>query len=169
MSEPVRADIRSFENLQSQAHEYMGLSELGVFNEGVLQNVSDNVKGILTRLPKFKIHYDNIADVSSGIERLQSKKTTHPVNTAAYESMIEQKRALLQRTRGHFITEAKNIAALIDLESRRLGFRYRPGTSVSKEGLDAAAFAERKSFADAVNAFHTGKLPDGTPFTDFLK
>jgi len=169
MSEPFKADISTFENMQSQAHESMGMSELGVFNEGAILNASDNVRGILTRLPKFKTHYDHIMDVASGIERLKSKQTTRPANTASYDSMIDRKKALIHRTRGHLTTEAKNIAALIGMESRRLGFSYRPGSPVLRDGLDAAAFVERKAFADAVNAFHSGKLPDGTSFTEFLK
>ena len=169
MSDSIRADISTFENLQAQAHERMGLSEIGIFNDSAAVQNSNNVQGIWSRLPKFKMHYDNIEDVSGGMERLDSKKVTRPANAVSYDSLLERKRALIQRTRGHFVTEAKNIAALIDMESKRLGFTYKPGSPISKEGIDAAAFAERKAFADAVNAFHAGKLPDGTPFTEFLK
>jgi hypothetical protein len=100
---------------------------------------------------------------------MQSEKSKRPSNASTFDTLIERNQATIQRIRGHLATEAKNIATLIDLERRRLGFDYKPGSTVSKEELEPAIFRERKQFADAVNAFHSGRLPDGTPFTAFLR
>jgi len=172
MSDPNRADISVLETLQNQAHESMGLSGMAVFNDAAqtdIFNMSSNTKGILTRLPKFKVHWDNIERTTDLVKRIQSDKLTRPGSDATYDALIERTQATIRRSQGHFATEAKNIATLIDMERKRLNFDYKPGTPVSKEGIDSATYTARKQFADAVNAFHSGKLPDGTPFTAFLK
>jgi hypothetical protein len=169
-SAAIRADISTIENLQHQAHNQMGLSGMAVFSDGAcaLQN-SDNVRGIMSRIPKFKMHWDAIQRGTEEIKKLQSEKMARPANAASYDSLIPKHQARVLERRDFMATEAKNIAALIGMERQRLGFDYKPGSSVSREGIDANTLAERKTFADAVNAFHSGKLPDGTPFTTLLK
>ena len=166
-----RADISTMENLQKHAHVQMGLPVgMAVFNDGAvaLQN-SDNVRGIMSRIPKFKVHWDAIQRGMEEIKKLQSEKIARPANVAAYDSLIPKHRARTQERKDFMAAEARNIAVLIGLERQRLHFDYKPGTPVSREGLSPNVYAERKMFADAVNAFHSGKLPDGTPFTAFLK
>jgi hypothetical protein len=169
-SAAIQADISTIENLQHHAHNQMGLSGMAVFNDGArpVQN-SENVRGIMSRIPKFKMHWDAIQRGAEEIKKLQSEKMARPANAASYDSLIPKHQARVLERRDFLATEAKNITALIGMERLRLGFDYKPGTTVSREGIDANTFAERKTFADAVNAFHSGKLPDGTPFTAFLK
>ena len=170
MSHPIRADISAFENLQNHAHESMGLSGMAVFNDGaVLVLNSENVRGIMSRIPKFKVHWDAIQRSSEEIKKLQSEKNTRPANASTYDSLIPRYQARVLERRDFMAIEAKNIASLIGMERRRLQFDYKPGTPVSKEGLAPNVYADRKAFADAVNAFYSGKLPDGTPYTALLK
>ena len=166
---PIQADISQFEALQAQANVSMGVSGLGVFNSAPVQNVSSNVKGILIRLPKFKVHWDGMERQQENIKKLQSDKTARPANAAGYDSIISDYQRRSQGYKDYMATEAKNIAALIDLERKRLDFHYKPGAPVSKDGVEPAVYTERKEFADAVNAFYAGKLPDGTPYSSFLK
>ena len=66
----------------------MGVSGLGAFNSAPVQNVSSNVKGILIRLPKFKVHWDGMERQQENIKKLQSDKTARPANATGYDSII---------------------------------------------------------------------------------
>jgi hypothetical protein len=163
MSNPNVADISVLEGLQAQANAAMGCQPV---SGNAVFNVSGNVQGILMRLPKFKVHYDNALGVQKTIDRLEGKKHKDP---KFYGDLLEKSHKTLTSALSYPAVEAKNIATLIDLEKKRLGFNYQPGSEVVKEGVDPDVYRERKEFADAVNAFYSGTLPDGTRYTDYLK
>jgi hypothetical protein len=169
MSNQNRADISTFESLQNQAHMNMGMSEMGVFNEGAAVQNSSNTREIVKALRSMHRQVDSIKDVQNDIERVTGKRNTKPSDASFFDSLIERGAAVILGHQRSLRTAANNIAILADREKKRLNWDYVPGTPVSREGIDSATFAERKAFADAISVFYRGKLQDGTPYTAFLK
>jgi hypothetical protein len=162
MQDPNRADISAFENIQQQANESMGYgSQLSVFN-------SANTQDMLRRMKMMHFHVKRIEELKNNIKGLERDKQTRK-NPEVYESLIERTKTVLQGTYEYLRTEAKNITILADQERSRLNFDYKVGESLSKEGVDSTTYKERWNFADVLNAFYKGKLPNGEPYTKYLE
>lgn len=165
MSNPNRADISVFENMQQQQNESMGFgdggSQLSVFN-------SKNTDDMLRRMKMMHFHVKRIGELKANIEDLEHDKVTRK-NPEVYEDLIKRTKTVLQNTISHLRTEAKNITILGGQECDRLNYDFKIGERVPKEGVDPALYKERWRVADILNGFYKGTMPNGEPYTKYLE
>lgn len=166
MSNPNRADISVFENIQADQHDKTGMSQMTVFNDSQAVCNSRWTQHIVRETKSIDKLYQNYAKVGSTIEEIMGDLQQR--QSATLRGALERSINTQKNYRKSMRVAANNVVGLIQMEKEQLKFNYQPGAIVVKDGISSEVYKERKAFADAVNAFYTGSTPDGTPYVMYL-
>jgi hypothetical protein len=167
MSNPNRADISVFENIQADQHDKTGMSQMTVFNDSQAVCNSKNTDDMLRRVKMMHQHVKHRADLNTHIKKLERDKATRK-NPDFYEGLIKDYNGMIQTLNEYLRTEAKNITILGKQECERLNFVFKLGERTQKEGVDPALYKERWRVNDILNGFYRGTMPNGEPYTKYL-